>query len=87
MDQTFVKTLVGRDPDFFDFHIFWRNQIVHVDSFIQRDIEFDNVEVISNTPFITVELAIKTYLLQCGETNIEQSLLVVHDTEENSKGI
>ena len=87
MEKTFVKALVGRDPDFFDFHIFWRNQLVHVDAFIQRDIEFDNVDVISNSPFVTAELAIKTYLLQCGATTIEQSLLIVHDTEENSKGL
>ena len=88
MWSAFIKELMGRQSDFFDFHIFWRNQVVQLDNhFDARELVFDESETNSTTPFATVELAIKTYLLQCNEVTIEKSLLIIHDTVENGEGI
>ena len=88
MWSAFIKELMGRQSDFFDFHIFWRNQVVQLDNhFDARELVFDESETNSTTPFSTVELAIKTYLLQCNEVTIEKSLLIIHDTVENGEGI
>ena len=48
MWSAFIKELMGRQSDFFDFHIFWRNQVVQLDNhFDARELVFDESEMSS----------------------------------------
>lgn len=87
MWTAFIKELMGRQDDFFAFHIFWRNQVIQLDHFDARDLMFDEQENLQTSPFGTVDLAIKTYVLQCDNVSQVKSVMIIYDTEENGEGI
>ena len=86
--NSYIKYLIGRQEEFFDFVIFWKGQMITADSFTPRylvkRLKFD--EEFQSNRFDTINLMIKSYMRICNNDKQGQ-LIIIHDTEDNSEDI